>query len=1133
MVRVLHLDDNRDEHLLIREHLRRVDAAMELVWAGSGEEALSLLERDKFQCILCDYQMPGMNGLAFLTQVRLRGLDIPCIFLTGQGNERIAAEALRTGADDYYTKESGLAHYVLLHNSILKLVASHRAHHDREVAESTLRESEELYRTLFEGAGDPIFIVALDGTYLDANQAGCQALGLAHDTIIGRNVRDFDTPENAERAGDRMAQVARESSAVFETALTSADGAITQYEIHARLIHYRGRSAILSILRNISERKKHLDELWLRDRAIETAQSGMAFADLAGRITHVNEAVLNMWGFKAREEVVGRSVFDFWGTEIDEHRRGRLIERLLRTGFHLRVAPARRTDGSVFWVYFHASVIRDREGKPLRLFNSIIDITELHESRERARKSEASINRIVDSLNSGVLVYSPEYRILRANPKACRIFQVEAAQLLGTSLTEFGFRMIGENGQELREQDIPLKRTLETGEGFTDSLAGFVHPTTGATIWTLTNTIPEFNDDGTLERVVITFIDITRRKEMEDGYRLRDHAVRSSTTGIAFADDKAHIFYANPALAAMWGYDDASEAYARDVLQFFARPREVLSFNRGMLAFGTFSGELTARRKDGTIFHVQVHASRVTDQHSRFLCWMGSFYDITAQKQTSEALMRREAELRSVHDNVACGIWAADSTGTITSINATMERMLGYSFAELQAVGPAMMTHADHRIESDVGIRKVLSGQSDRLAMSKKYIRKDGSIFWGQLSVMPVRDPKGNTTGAIGVVVDITEQMFAREELERSENRFRSLFQGHQTVMYLLDPDTLRFIDVNPAAMKFWGLDRDQIGTLSIMDISMNSEAEIRETMKRTLESSEDVIRTRHRLSDGRLRDVEVRATALEIAPGETIVFSIVDDITERLRIDSELTASRDRLQAKTRQLEDLNRELESFTYSVSHDLRAPLRHIEGYSKILADEYAGGLDETGQEYVERIAVATRRMSVLINDLLQLSRASQQTLIRVPFDLAALASTVADELQTQDPTHTVEFDIQSPLPVTGDLRFLKVMLGNLLSNARKFTRRSTSPRVEIGIVQDRNENIYFVRDNGAGFDPAKKDRLFIPFQRLHPESEYEGTGIGLSIVQRIVQRHGGHIWADSRPGEGATFYFTLPSGSEHP
>jgi light-regulated signal transduction histidine kinase (bacteriophytochrome) len=244
----------------------------------------------------------------------------------------------------------------------------------------------------------------------------------------------------------------------------------------------------------------------------------------------------------------------------------------------------------------------------------------------------------------------------------------------------------------------------------------------------------------------------------------------------------------------------------------------------------------------------------------------------------------------------------------------------------------------------------------------------------------------------------------------------------------------------------------------------------------------------------------------------------------------TEARAARDLSETRAVLIEELerkNQELEAFSYSVSHDLRAPLRHIDGFSKALIEECGGQLDETAREYLSLVRAAAKRMRELIDDLLKLSKVGRAELRRESVDLSGLAREVAMELQAAAPGRPVRVSISDGVVGEADHRLLRVLFENLLGNAWKFSAKATEAVVEFGSSQLDGVSTYFVRDNGAGFDMMNAERLFSPFQRLHSEAEFPGTGIGLATVHRIVDRHGGRVWAESAIGQGATFFWTLP------
>jgi PAS domain S-box-containing protein len=269
---------------------------------------------------------------------------------------------------------------------------------------------------------------------------------------------------------------------------------------------------------------------------------------------------------------------------------------------------------------------------------------------------------------------------------------------------------------------------------------------------------------------------------------------------------------------------------------------------------------------------------------------------------------------------------------------------------------------------------------------------------------------------------------------------------------------------------------------------------------------------------------LDVFASSAILPSDQRTVICVLRDVTEQVEAATE---SR-RLNV---QLEAANRELEAFSYSVSHDLRAPLRSIDGFSHALLEEYAGVLDARGIHYLDRVRAAASLMARLIDDLLALSRVTRSEMRHEPVDLSSIAEDVLGDLRQAEPDRRVDVSVEPDMIVPGDPSLLRVVLVNLLGNAWKFTSKRGDPRIDVTCERSDGDLVVHVRDNGVGFDPVYHDKLFAPFQRLHTKEQFPGSGIGLATVQRIVRRHGGRAFADGRPGEGATFSFTVPASSE--
>jgi len=509
--------------------------------------------------------------------------------------------------------------------------------------------------------------------------------------------------------------------------------------------------------------------------------------------------------------------------------------------------------------------------------------------------------------------------------------------------------------------------------------------------------------------------------------------------------------------------------------------------------------------------------------------------DITERKHDEQELRLRAELLDLAHDAV---IVREPAESRVTFWNREAEAIYGYGRTE--AVG--RVTHellATVFPESRDAVDEALARQG-RWGGELRHTRKDGEVIVVASRQALQRGEDGRPLAIIAVNSDITERKRAEQQLAETAGRLERTAQTSKTGGWEYDLATGKLTWTDEVYRIYGGERTSEPVELerALAAFDPDSAPILRAALERLLADGEpcdlEVVLVR-----ADRKRIWVRVVGQAVIEGGRVVrvHGIIADITDRKLVEEKLRTLNaeleQRVAARTADLERANKELESFAYSVSHDLRAPLRAVDGFSKALLDDYAQKIDEDGRHCLERVRAAAVRMGNLIDDILQLSRLSRQQFERVPLNLSALAREVIADLDDAEPDRRVKVEIEDALHAEADLGLVQSVLQNLLANAYKFTSKTTRPAVRFGAVEQNGVPVYFVADNGAGFDMAHADELFRPFHRLHRESEFPGDGIGLATAARAVHRHGGVIWAQGAVGRGATFNFSLTPGAHPP
>ncbi len=505
-------------------------------------------------------------------------------------------------------------------------------------------------------------------------------------------------------------------------------------------------------------------------------------------------------------------------------------------------------------------------------------------------------------------------------------------------------------------------------------------------------------------------------------------------------------------------------------------------------------------------------------------------------------LARRQQALRSSEERwkfalegAGDGVWDWDVESGKVAFSQRWKEQLGYSAEE---VGDSLedwsgRVHPDDMPRVMADLQPHLDGKTPAYANEHRVLCKDGSWKWMLDRGMAVRRAAdGRALRVIGTHSDVTERRYAVDELRQSERRYRRLIESSPDIVYVFS-SRRGGLFYSPRVETVLGYRPEHLHAHPFLwseSIHPEDIAGVKDAIAASEGNKPFAVEYRIKDAQGQWHWVLDRSIEVRSENGDSLIEGLVTDITERMNAEEKIrrlnVELEQRVAQRTQELQVANRELESFSYSVSHDLRAPLRAIEGFSSLLETEYAAQLDARGRDYFKRVRAGAIRMGRLIDDLLNLSRISRQEMHRGPVNLSALAQEAAQELQAAEPERRVKWSIAPEIKAEGDSGLLRIVLQNLIGNAWKYSSKREQAQIEFGVSQWDGRPAYFVRDNGAGFDMAYADKLFGAFQRLHSTEDFPGTGIGLATVARIIRRHAGSVGAESKVHEGATFYFTL-------
>lgn len=506
--------------------------------------------------------------------------------------------------------------------------------------------------------------------------------------------------------------------------------------------------------------------------------------------------------------------------------------------------------------------------------------------------------------------------------------------------------------------------------------------------------------------------------------------------------------------------------------------------------------------------------------------------EINERKKTQEELLKSEIRFRTAFENSAVGISLTSTDGKFLQVNSKLCQILGYTKEELLELSYQDITyHEDIKLSSDF-VSKSIQQPSTFLQFEKRYVRKNGDILWVEISSSLFKDEDDKPLYFITHIVDITERKVVEQKLRDRENKLSSIIRVAPTGIGLVINRVIQ--EVNNVLCDMTGYTREELlGENAIILYPSNEDYEYvgKYKYEQIREKGTGTIETRFKRKDKRFIDVLMSSTPLDINDLSVGVTFTALDITERKKAEEEIKTLNaeleERVASRTSQLEKLNKELKTFSYSVSHDLKAPLRGIDGYSKLLLEIYNKELNEEAQTFIKNIRKGTLQMGNIIEDLLSYSRLERAIIKQSNTPLNRFIENLVSVYQKEIEDYGILVHQNIPeIFVTTDIDGFTIAFRNLFENAIKFSKKQASPKITIGFEEHPNNWLIFVEDNGIGFDMKYGNKIFEIFQRLHRIEDFPGTGIGLAMVAKAMDRIGGRVWAESQEGKGAKFYLEL-------
>ncbi|HSN39161.1 MAG TPA: PAS domain S-box protein [Burkholderiales bacterium] len=998
-------------------------------------------------------------------------------------------------------------------------------------AEQALQESEQRYRDLFDLNPSPMWVYDVETlAILAVNESAVQEYGYSREEFITLIAADLHLPENVPDLLERMRKRDPGTRLARQVQHRRKNGTVMDVEVMSGPISFGGRVARLVLANDITRRRQAEHARAQLAAIVENSNDAIVGRMLDGTVFSWNAGAERMFGYPAGS-AIGRPITFFLPPE-----RPSRLDQNSRTVLDGQVVPPHESqrmtmDGRRLDVLVSHSPIRNDNGKIVGASVIFQDISALKRAEAALIESEERFRAAFEQAAVGMALrdVDPHHpRWLRVNQKLCDILgytREELTQLTSVDITP----------AQDRDEAIEYSKRLLRGEIADYSREKRYVRKDGRIIWVNLSLSIVRGPHGRPGYLISVIQDITASRELEERFRETFNQAAVGIVHTAPPPDRRYLLV-NRKFCDMVGYSQ-EELSGMSGLQL-THPDDV-DLDRGLeqrLISGEIATYAAPKRyvcKDGRVIWCNRTISLVRDEAGKPKYCIRVIEDITDRRRIEEALRESEGRLRTIADNMPALIGYIDAGLRFRFVNRAYEDWYGMKPEEF--LGRTMLEVLGGEVFERLRFQYETALAGKLITLERRSWSRKREIY-GRFTYVPDFGGDGKVNGFYMLGYDITERKEAEEALLRERMLLRSVIDNLPEHVYVKDRGQ-RYLLINEAGLAARGMaGQDATAGPAPEFLLPGQDAQDEAEDRAVIETGGPLINC-ERVNvgaDGQKQWYLATKVPLRSPDGDIIgMVGINHDITEIRRsaeairqLNAELEQ---RVAERTLQLQTANKELESFAYSVSHDLRAPLRSIDGFSQALLEDYREKLDAIGQDYLRRVRVASQRMAALIDDLLSLSRISRSEMRREMTDMSAMVHEIIADLRKEQPQRGIDVSVARGMRLRVDPNLLRAALDNLLRNAWKYTSRRSDAKIEIGVEREKGKPVYFVRDNGVGFDMRYAGKLFGAFQRLHSDADFPGTGVGLATVQRIVHRHGGEIWAEAEAGKGATFFFTFGDG----